>query len=189
MKSIKYEPSRNVVKNPALRHHADNADRKINEITHPYTYKTLEVFNASYEVMVQMLILIFSFSGISNKERTLLVNTAFFPLMTMVIRPVSEILTLLPAFVDAKGYDAPRAGPAFEYYLNIGLLPHREPGWEYLYERLQQISTAANDLKMPRNMKQYLQPPLIKKVDQQITTLQRNLARVAENFKIGFELN
>lgn len=188
MKSIKYDPSRKVVLNPALRYHADNAGHDVNLITHPYTYRTLEVFNASYEVMVQMLILIFSFSGITTKERTLLINTAFFPFMTMVIRPLSEVLTLLPAYEDQKGFDAPRAGPAFEYYLNIAQLPQVEQGWEYLYERLEQISNAANNLKTPRDMKAYLQPELIKNVDQQIKFLQGNLARIANNFQIGFDL-
>lgn len=188
MKNIKYNPSRNVVDNPALRYHADNVNHPINIITHPYSFRVLEVFNASYEVMVQMLILIFSFSGITNKERTILINTAFFPLMTMVIRPLSEVLTLLPAFKEQKGFDAPRAGPAFEYYLSIAQLPHVEQGWEYLYERLMQISEATNNLKTPRTMNQYLQPELIKNVDQQIATLQKNFARVAENFKIGFDL-
>lgn len=189
MKSIRYDPARNVLSNPALRHHSDNAHHPVHIITYPYSYQALEVFNASYEVMVQMLILIFSFSGISNEERTLLINTAFFPLMTMVIRPLSEILTLLPADVGQKGFGAPRAGPAFEYYLNIGLLPHREPGWKYLLERLTQISDAANNLQTPRDLDNYLQPALIKKVEQQVQTLQKNLDRIAQNFKIGFHLN
>jgi len=188
MQNIKYEPARNVVDNPALRHHADNTGHRIHKITHPYSYHTLEVFNASYEVMVQMLILIFSFSGISNTNRSLLINTAFFPLMTMVIRPLSEILTLLPAYEDKKGFDAPRAGPAFEYYLNIAQLPNTPQNWEFLYERLQQISAASNTLKTPRNLNLYLQPSLIKKVDQQVKFLQGNLTRIAENFKIGFDL-
>ena len=51
MKNIKYDPSRNVVMNPALRHHFDNTNQKIAQIDHPYTYRTLEVFNASYETM------------------------------------------------------------------------------------------------------------------------------------------
>ena len=188
MQGIKYEPARNVVKNPALRHHADNTGQPINKITYPYTYHTLEVFNASYEVMVQMLILIFSFNGISNTNRSILINTAFFPLMTMVIRPLSEILTLLPAFKGKKGFDAPRAGPAFEYYLNIAQLSNAPQNWEILYERLQQISAASNTLKTPKNLDQYLQPDLITKVEQQVKFLQGNLARIAENFKIGFDL-
>jgi hypothetical protein len=188
MQNIKYEPARNVVDNPALRHHADNTGQPIYKITHPYTYHTLEVFNASYEVMVQMLVLIFSFSGISNTNRTLLINTAFFPLMTMVIRPLSEILTLLPANEDKKGFDAPRAGPAFEYYLNIAQLSNTPQNWEFLYERLQQISDASNTLKAPDDLNLYLQPDLIKKVDQQVKSLQGNLARIADNFKIGFDL-
>ena len=188
MKNIKYDPSRNVVMNPALRHHFDNTNQKIAQIDHPYTYRTLEVFNASYETMVQMLILIFSFSGITNAERTLLIHTAFFPFMTMIIRPLSEILTLLPAYENQKGFDAPRAGPAFEYYLNIAQMPQVEQGWEYLYERLTQISDATNNLNPPADLKKYLQPSLIAQVDKQMTTLQRNIARVTENFKIGFDL-
>lgn len=189
MKGIKnYDPARNVVMNPALRYHADNAGQKINKITYPYSYRTLEVFNASYESMVQMLILIFSFSGITTAERTLLIHTAFFPFMTMIIRPLSEILTLLPAYEDQKGFDAPRAGPAFEYYLNIAQMPQVDQGWDYLYERLTQISEATNKLNTPGDLEEYLQPELIKKVDLHMTALQKNIARVTENFKIGFDL-
>ncbi len=188
MQGIKYDPARNVVENPALRHHADNAGHPIYKITHPYTYRTLEVFNASYEVMVQMLVLIFSFNGISNPNRTLLIHTAFFPLMTMVIRPLSEILTLLPANDGDDGFDTPRAGPAFEYYLNIAQLSNTPQNWEFLYERLKQISDASKTLKIHKNLDPYLQPALIEKVDQHVTSLQGNLARIADNFKIGFDL-
>jgi hypothetical protein len=52
-------------------------------------------------------------------------NAIFFPLMTMFIRPLSEILTQLPAFKDKKG----NAGPGFELSKNELTLPPPADIW------------------------------------------------------------
>ncbi len=190
LKHIDYCPARNVVNNPALRHHEDNVHKPLNIITYPYSRKMLELFNASYETMVQMLIITFSYNNISDADRTLLINTAFFPFMTMVIRPLSEILTQLPAFEDeSTGPDAHRAGPSFEYYIDIAFLPNQQPGWIYLEERLLQMADFSKGLTdKPDGLDEYLTEPMLKNLLKQVEYVHQNLVRIAENFKIGMNL-
>ena len=189
LKHIDYQPARNVVSNPALRHHEDNAGKPLHIITHPYSRKMLELFNASYETMVQMLIITFSYNNISNSDRTLLVNTAFFPFMTMVIRPLSEILTQLPAFTEEPaGHDFKWqcAGPSFEYYIDTAFLPNRQAGWNYLEERLVQMAEFSKELTdKPDGLDRYLPEPMLKNLLKQVDFVHQNLKRIAENFKIG----
>lgn len=207
-----YDPARNVVSNPALRVHEDNAAFRqaqgnvgqmpgkdeqplaIHIITHPYSRRVLELFNAGYETMVQMLLITFSYNNIRPQDRKLLINTAFFPFMTMVIRPMSEILTQLPAYAEHDGpgkpVDAPRAGPSFEYYIDIAFLPNREAGWIYLSERLNQMAEFSKDLVCPprEELKKYIPRKMLDNLQTQMAYLHTNLVRIAQNFKIGLEL-
>lgn len=196
-----YEPGRRVVSNPALRIHEDNAAfarpnavspdddevLAVHIVTHPYTVKVLDLFNAAYETTVQMLLIVFSYNGISEADRTLLINTAFFPFMTMVIRPMSELLTQLPAYAENKEHpassDALRAGPSFEYYNSIAFLPNRDAGWIYLQERLDQMVAASQELVCPpRDLEKYLPAEQLKNLQTQMSYLSTNLSRIAQNF-------
>ena len=191
IKQIKFEPARNVAPNPALRLHSDNQHHElpVTIVSYPYSRQVMEVFNACYETMVQMLIIIYSYNRISEADRTLLINTAFFPFMTMVIRPFSELLTQLPAHEldDASNYaDTAHAGPPFEFYIDIAYLPNREQGWIYLNERLQSIAAASDGLKSPpQELAQFLGCEMFEKLEKQMAFLHRNLVRIAANFKSG----
>lgn len=186
MKGIRYKPARNVAKNPALRHHEDNAGHPITVIDHPYSRKVEEVFNASYETMVQMLIIVFSYNNISDDDRKLLINTAFFPFMTMVIRPLCEVITQLPAHPNPISPDALRAGPAFEYYDNIAFLPNQDAGWVYLIERLNEISDFSQELiPVPADLQAYVEPEAFEYINKTMSTFAVNIKRIAENFNLG----
>jgi rubrerythrin len=186
MKDIRYQPARNVAKNPALRHHEDNAGHRITVIDHPYSRKVEEVFNASYETMVQMLIIVFSYNNISDTDRKLLINTAFFPFMTMVIRPLSEVITQLPAHPLPADPDALRAGPAFEYYDNIAFLPNQDAGYIYLVERLNEISAYSQKLSPPpAELKPFVEPEAFDYIGKTMATFAVNIKRIAENFNLG----
>lgn len=76
-----FEPSRNVANNPMLRRHEDTIDFKnVNIVEHEYTKRVLKLFNTGYETMVDMLIIYFANDKITDTERSLFMNTAFFPL-------------------------------------------------------------------------------------------------------------
>lgn len=187
LKKINYEPARNVANNPALRHHEDNQGQPITVITHPYSRKVTELFNAAYETMVQMLIITFSYNNISDDNRTLMINTAFFPFMTMVIRPLSEMLTLLPAEAEPVATDSLRAGPAFEFYSDIAFLPNLDPAFIYLNERVQDMSDFCDTelYPLPADLDQWVDPGLVTKIEQSMGFLNTNLKRIAMNFKAG----
>jgi hypothetical protein len=186
-----FEPARNVADNPMLNRHPETMDAaNIHIVDHPYTREVLELFNAGYETMVDMLIIYYSNDGITEAERKLFMNTAFFPFMTMFIRPVGEVLTLLPITESEKNpLDVPRAGGSFEYYLNTGWMPKTTPEWTYLAERLQQLEDLSGKLaRSKKSVKTYMPEGNYKNLKQQMSVLEQSLKRINENFRSGMDI-
>lgn len=192
VKNNKFRAGRNVVDNPMLRRHDDNRySKNIHIVSEPYTRKAMALFNAGYETMVQMLILFFTDSGITEAERVMLMRTAFFPLMTMFTRPLGQVLTQLPADKDyATAKKVFRAGPSFEYYSDIALMAHKPPNWIYLHERLVEMAQLCEKLtKIPKPLARFLKNEgQLKEVDHQMHYLHTNLVRMAANFANGMNL-
>ncbi len=192
IKSNDFVAGRAVVDNPMLRLHDDNRNSEnIFIVTEPYTRKAMALFNAGYETMVQMLILFFTDSGITEAERTILMRTAFFPLMTMFTRPLGQVLTKLPAEKGfAKKDKILRAGPSFEYYSDIALMAHKPPNWIYLHERLEEMASLSKKLtKMPKALERQLtKEKQYDEVAYQMNFLHTNLVRMADNFANGMNL-
>ena len=90
-------------------------------------------------LMMNMLIRFFAHTDETQEELDLLKYGAFFPLMTMVIRPVGELLTEMPAYAGKE--DGPRAGASFEINTALEFLPHKQAAWTMFHERLVYIST------------------------------------------------
>jgi hypothetical protein len=121
-----FDAARPVVPNPLTRMHPDiTAPREVNIITRPETREIASLFNLTYETMLLMMLFLYGSSPKTKKQRVDLMNAIFFPLMTMFIRPLSEILTQLPAFKDKKG----NAGPGFELSKDTLVLPHPTNMW------------------------------------------------------------
>lgn len=144
-----FEPSRPVVSNPLLQQVQDNPDGTIIEFQP--SRRVLALFNASYELTLLLLIRFYAHTDETEAQLATLRYAVFFPMMTMVIRPLAEVLTEMPAYSD----DLPeRAGPSFEVYKSVDLLPHREAAWKVLTERMQELATdcrqLANDELHPR---------------------------------------
>lgn len=186
-----FEAARRCADNPMLNQHPEVADNKnVHMVTHPYTRRVLELFNAGYETMVDMLIIFYSNEGISSDERSLFENTAFFPFMTMFIRPVGEVLSMLPLSEDKKDpLQSLRAGGSFEYYINTAWMPRTTPRWAYLAERLQQMATLSAALQKPGDdLKKYMPPGNYANLLDNMSMLAVNMARINENFKIGMNI-
>ncbi|NJM06064.1 hypothetical protein HC891_07470 [Candidatus Gracilibacteria bacterium] len=98
---------------------------------------------------------------------------AFFPMMTMVIRPLGEVISELPASADHSDL---YAGPTFEFDRNVGLLPHRGPALTIIGELLTQIAAETADLSAAAAR-------LLLPQAERIAFIQANLARIAANFK------
>lgn len=125
-----FEPARNIIANPMLYLH-DDADGG-NLVTNPLARELLGVFNAAYESLLLLMMRFYGHTDETPAELTALTYTLF-PLMTMVIRPVGEVLAQLPASDDWKHG---MAGPSFELPAPVVFLPHKRAAWAYLNERL-----------------------------------------------------
>jgi hypothetical protein len=119
------EPSLPVVDNPVY----EGGLPGTTPITHPFSRALMQLFDEGYRLMLIMLAEFFwgfrGYSGmfeavaalstteqrLAHRRVEILSENAFFPFMTMFIRPVGELLARSPAFVDAR--DPARAGPAF----------------------------------------------------------------------------
>jgi Ferritin-like len=121
-----FDAARPVVRNPLTKMHPDiTAPKEVNIITRPETREIASLFNLTYETMLLMMLYLYGSSAKTMTRRIDFMNAIFFPLMTMFVRPLSEILTQLPAFKDKKG----NAGPGFELSRDRLALPKPEDVW------------------------------------------------------------
>lgn len=130
-----FAPALPVVWNPTIsqvaEHHAvdlpkgefDEEEHVLTPITNLVTIQAMELFNTAYKVLIQMLTGYFEkyekdyTTGIRPPEVNAYFRTSFYPFMTMVFRPLGEILCRMPAdagYTPVDGKVPPRtAGPNF----------------------------------------------------------------------------
>ena len=101
------------------------------------TARVADLCNGLYEVMLQVLSRYYVHHGETPAELETLARTAKH-LMNWVLRPLGSVLTTLPVGPSHPGRTA---GPALEvarpaYFV----LPHREPAWKIITERLQVLT-------------------------------------------------
>lgn len=190
-----FEGARKCVRNPAFELHQDTITRTVYRgevepqpgmsvavVTHPWTRTLMGVSNTAYESLMQMLVRLYTAADDTGVEVQGIVNTAFFPMMTMVIRPLSELMSLLPAFAGNTGGFT--AGAGFEYFRTIGFLPHKPAAWITIHERLQEnarnfaeaLATMPPDIRSSLAAQGYAP-------DTALPFIGQNLARIASNFK------
>src|SRR5512133_533167 len=96
-----------------------------------------DLFNVSYEILLQLLERYFAHTEETDAQLGTLANAAV-TVMGGVLRPLGDLITTLPVGPDHPGRTA---GPSFElFYENDYLLPHREAAWALLAERLDQAA-------------------------------------------------
>jgi ferritin-like protein len=102
------------------------------------TSRCTDLFNVSYEILLQILERYFAHTEETDEQLAALARAAG-NLMTGVLRPLGELITTLPVGPDHPGRNA---GPSFElFYEDDDLLPHRESAWFLLEERIRDAST------------------------------------------------
>jgi Ferritin-like len=191
-----FEGARNCVRNPAWELHQDTITRTVFNgtskgpqpplsvaiLSHPWTRDMLSIANTAYESLMQMLIRLYTYSGDTPKEVYGLTQTVFFPMMTMVIRPLSELMSLLPAFIEKDSTYT--AGPGFEFFRTIGFLPHKPSAWITIYERLSENADAFADAvkNIPPDIHKKLQAAGYRP-DETLPFVSQNLTRIPSNFK------
>src|SRR5512133_699804 len=97
-----------------------------------------DLFNVSYEILLQTLERYFAHTEETDAQLRPLANAAV-ALMGGVLRPLGDLITTLPVGPEHPGRTA---GPSFElFYEDDDLLPHRESAWVLLEERVRDAQT------------------------------------------------
>ena len=118
-----------------VRPHERDTDHPV--IADPLTARVADLFNVSYEILLQIFERFFAHTEESDDQLQVLAD-ATIALMVRVIKPLGDLITTLPVGPDQPGRTA---GPSFElFYENDYLMPHREAAWALLAERLDQAA-------------------------------------------------
>jgi hypothetical protein len=135
-----FEPARAVL--PVFVREPPDVDQPI-LIEDPLTRRVADLFNAVYEVILQLQSRYFVHHGETADELDTLAKTVKH-LMNWVMRYLGPVLTARPV---GPRYPDRMAGPAFEIVRPaFFVLPHREAAWKILRERLSLLGNAANRL-------------------------------------------
>jgi hypothetical protein len=106
-------------------------------VTDPLTGRVMDMFNVSYEILLQILQRFFAHTEESGAELKTLADASV-DLMFGAVKPLGDLTTRLPA---GPQYPGRTAGPSFElFYETDYVLPHREAAWLLLTERLEEAA-------------------------------------------------
>jgi len=112
-------------------------------ISDPATGGCSDLFNAVYELLLQMIARYFAFGQETPGQRQVLAHTAV-DLMFGAIKPLGLLLAALPVGSDYPGVTA---GASFQLpYRASFLLPHRRAAWLRFAERLDELAGFADGL-------------------------------------------
>lgn len=128
----RFDATRRIPRNPVTR---DSPGRNVSFITNETSRLLVELFNASYGVMLLLLQHYFSLAPKTAAEASLRqeLQRASQRIMSVAVRPLAEECTLAP-FASP---DAPeRAGPSFEIYSDVSLSPFPQARIPIVLERL-----------------------------------------------------
>jgi len=115
-------------------------------ITEPAVGGCSDLFNAVYELVLQLVARYFVFGHETAEQRRVLARSSVF-LMLRVIKPLGHLLARLP--VGPEHSDA-TAGPNFQLpHRGAFLHPHRRSAWLRFSERLEELAGFAADLDPP----------------------------------------
>jgi hypothetical protein len=156
-----FEPGRPVVA-AYVRPPSDTGEVPL--MSDPDTAGISELFNASYQVMLQILMRYFTHSEETEDELHTLSSMAV-SAMFMVIKPLGQLLTTLPVGPDLPGK---MAGPTFEIYQTSYILPHHDAAWIVLHERLLELAAYCGKLSDQQPEQQV-----------ELQTIKENLRRLA----------
>jgi Ferritin-like len=102
------------------------------------TAQCTDLFNVSYEILLQILERYFAHTEETDEQLATLAGAAV-TLMSGVLRALGDLITTLPVGPEHPGQTA---GPSFElFYEDDALLPHRESAWALIEERVRDAST------------------------------------------------
>ena len=116
-------------------------------ISDPLTARVTDLFNVSYEILLQIFERFFAHTEETDAQLKVLAD-ATVDLMVRVIKPVGDLITTLPVGPDHPGK---MAGPSFElFYESDYLMPHQEAAWALLAERLDEAGWLCDAIRTGR---------------------------------------
>ena len=98
--------------------------------------------------MLLMLLYLYSDNVKTQEQVNGMMDAAFFPLMTMFVRPLAEVLTELPAFYGRERTNDGllNAGPGFELNGDVLLFPAIDATWDLFQERIDVLAAGFDAL-------------------------------------------
>jgi CDGSH-type Zn-finger protein/truncated hemoglobin YjbI len=112
-------------------------DETVPQISERVTSRVGDLFNVSYEILLQIFERYFAHTEETDEQLGTLAD-ATISLMLRVLRPLGNLITTLPV---GPGYPGMNAGPSFElFYENDYLMPHRGAAWALLEERVREAA-------------------------------------------------
>jgi hypothetical protein len=176
------EAARRVVENPRFhRKPLPPRDQKVNLITDPMTWQVGDAFNQSYQLMLRMLVSLYGNQDWELQLSQQLTDAVFFPMMTMFVRPLAEVLTQLPAF---ENDGEARAGPAFELTGRTLLPIPRDQVWQVVLDGLRELRARLQGLSIleARDGARYPKP-----VRERLTEIGDNVDRLLEDWRNNWQ--
>jgi CDGSH-type Zn-finger protein len=112
-------------------------DETVPRISERVTSRCVDLFNVSYEILLQMMERYFAHTEETDEQLGTLAD-ATVALMLSVLNPLGNLITTLPVGPELPGMNA---GPSFElFYENDYLMPHRGAAWALLEERIREAT-------------------------------------------------
>ena len=162
-----FEPSRRVM--PAFVREREDG-RPVALITDPFTARSVDLMNAVYEVILQLLARYFARTDETDDQLDTLASVAM-GLMRSVVKPLGGLVTRLPVGPEHPGRTA---GPTFELFYDTDyLLPHRDAAWAVMEERMRvlaELSTRCQEVCSP------LYLPTVARISEELVQLADQLA-------------
>jgi hypothetical protein len=119
-------------------------DATVPRITAPATARCGDLFNVSYEILLQLLQRYFAHTEETPEQLQTLAQAAI-ALMDGVLKPLGGLITTLPVGPEQPGWNA---GPSFElFYENDYLMPHRGAAWALLEERVRAADSFCGEIE------------------------------------------
>ena len=164
-----FQPTRPVIENPLLSLQQDNITPEANIITDTLSRDVVEIFVALYEVMLQILLRFFAHTE-ESEEQMYVLKSAFINMMPFGISPLAKAITKLPAGTEFPGMNA---GPSFEVYADVQLLPQMSSAWIFFQERIQEIAQACDALINDARTESY---PQLRQALTEVSAALKNIA-------------
>ncbi|HEX6392093.1 MAG TPA: ferritin-like domain-containing protein [Acidimicrobiales bacterium] len=136
-----FEPARSVL--PATVRPSEG-EQNTPLIEDHFTGRCVDLFNVSYEVLLQTLARYFAHTKETEPEMTSLAKVTL-GLMFNVIKPLGQLVTELPVGNTFPGMSA---GPSFElFYESDYVFPHRDAAWALIEERIREAAAFSDRLR------------------------------------------